>query len=68
MCGTRGLRHDDAEEEECPHEWGHGSLKGYATPLPKDRRGQPAMIPLLYSGAMAVNGITAPVFGRLFDR
>jgi MFS family permease len=28
----------------------------------------PAMIPLLYSGAMAVNGITALVFGRLFDR
>jgi hypothetical protein len=29
---------------------------------------EPAMIPLLYSGAMAVNGITALVFGRLFDR
>jgi MFS family permease len=29
---------------------------------------RPAMIPLLYSGAMAVNGITALVFGRLFDR
>lgn len=28
----------------------------------------PAMIPLLYSGAMAVNGATAPLFGRLFDR
>jgi MFS family permease len=28
----------------------------------------PAIIPLLYSGAMAVNGITAPLFGRLFDR
>jgi len=28
----------------------------------------PAMIPLLYSGAMAVNAITAPLFGRLFDR
>jgi len=28
----------------------------------------PAVIPLLYSGAMAVNGITAPLFGRLFDR
>jgi MFS family permease len=27
-----------------------------------------ATIPLLYSGAMAVNGITAPLFGRLFDR
>ncbi len=24
--------------------------------------------PLLYAGAMAMNGITAPVFGRLFDR
>jgi hypothetical protein len=24
-------------EEECPHEWGHGSLKGYATVL---RRGE----------------------------
>ena len=29
---------------------------------------KPAMIPLLYSGAMAVNGITALIFGRLFDR
>jgi MFS-type transporter involved in bile tolerance (Atg22 family) len=29
---------------------------------------KPAMIPLLYSGAMAVSGITALVFGRLFDR
>jgi MFS family permease len=28
----------------------------------------PAMIPMLYSGAMAVNAITAPLFGRLFDR
>ena len=28
---------------------------------------KPAIIPLLYSGAMAVNGITAVVFGRLFD-
>ncbi len=28
----------------------------------------PAMIPVLYSGAMAVNAITAPLFGRLFDR
>jgi MFS family permease len=28
----------------------------------------PAMIPLLYSGAMAVNAVTAPIFGRLFDR
>ena len=28
----------------------------------------PATIPLLYAVAMAVNGITAPVFGRLFDR
>lgn len=27
-----------------------------------------AAIPLLYSGAMAVNGITALIFGRLFDR
>jgi MFS family permease len=27
-----------------------------------------AMIPLLYSGAMAVNAVTAPLFGRLFDR
>ena len=26
------------------------------------------MIPLLYAGAMGVNGITALVFGRLFDR
>jgi MFS family permease len=28
----------------------------------------PAAIPLLYSGAMAIIGITALVFGRLFDR
>jgi MFS family permease len=28
----------------------------------------PTLIPLLYSGAMAVNGVTAPLFGRLFDR
>lgn len=28
----------------------------------------PADIPLLYAGAMAVNGITALVYGRLFDR
>jgi len=28
----------------------------------------PATIPLLYAGAMAVNGLTAPIFGRLFDR
>jgi MFS family permease len=27
-----------------------------------------AAIPLLYSGAMAVNGLTALIFGRLFDR
>ena len=27
-----------------------------------------AMVPLLYSGAMAVNAVTAPLFGRLFDR
>ena len=29
---------------------------------------KPAVIPLMYSGAMAINGITALVFGRLFDR
>jgi MFS family permease len=29
---------------------------------------KPAMIPLMYSGAMAVNGLTALIFGRLFDR
>jgi MFS family permease len=29
---------------------------------------EPAAIPLLYSGAMAVTGITALIFGRLFDR
>jgi MFS family permease len=28
----------------------------------------PAEIPLLYAGAMAVNGLTALVFGKLFDR
>jgi MFS family permease len=29
---------------------------------------RPAAIPLLYAGAMAMNGISAPVFGKLFDR
>ncbi len=29
---------------------------------------KPEVIPLLYAGAMGVNGITALVFGRLFDR
>ncbi len=29
---------------------------------------QPAAIPLLYAGAMGVNGLTALIFGRLFDR
>jgi len=28
----------------------------------------PATIPLIYSGAMGVNGLTALLFGRLFDR
>ena len=28
----------------------------------------PEMIPLLYAGAMGVNGLTALIFGRLFDR
>src|SRR5204863_9964492 len=29
---------------------------------------QPQVIPLLYAGAMGVNGLTALIFGRLFDR
>lgn len=29
---------------------------------------RPEVIPLLYAGAMGVNGLTALVFGRLFDR
>jgi MFS family permease len=29
---------------------------------------KPAVIPLLYAGAMGVNGLTALIFGRLFDR
>ena len=29
---------------------------------------RPATIPLLYAGAMGVNGVTAPIFGKLFDR
>ena len=29
---------------------------------------KPAMIPLLYAGAMAMNGLTAMIFGKLFDR
>jgi predicted MFS family arabinose efflux permease len=28
----------------------------------------PATIPLLYSGAMAINGLTALIFGRVYDR
>jgi hypothetical protein len=28
----------------------------------------PAIIPLLYAGAMGVNGLTALIFGKLFDR
>jgi MFS family permease len=34
----------------------------------KTRLVEPAGIPLLYAVAMAVNGITAPLFGRLYDR
>ncbi len=29
---------------------------------------KPAIIPMLYAGAMGVNGLTALIFGRLFDR
>src|SRR5215510_1881012 len=29
---------------------------------------RPEVVPLLYAGAMGVNGVTALVFGRLFDR
>src|SRR6266702_6941512 len=29
---------------------------------------RPVAIPLFYAGAMAVNGLTALIFGRLFDR
>ncbi len=29
---------------------------------------RPAVIPLLYAGAMGVNGLTALIFGKLFDR
>ena len=29
---------------------------------------RPAVIPLLYAGAMGVNGLTALIFGRMFDR
>jgi len=29
---------------------------------------KPEVVPLLYSGAMGLNGITALIFGRLFDR
>jgi hypothetical protein len=32
------------------------------------RLAMPAQIPLLYAAAMGVNGLTAPIFGRLFDR
>lgn len=29
---------------------------------------KPAVVPLLYAGAMGLNGLTALIFGRLFDR
>ncbi len=29
---------------------------------------RPAVIPLMYAGAMGVNGLTAMIFGKLFDR
>ena len=34
----------------------------------KERLFSPAIIPLLYSLAMGVNGLTAVIFGRLYDR
>src|SRR5205085_10928676 len=34
----------------------------------KNSIAQPATIPLLYAGAMGLNGLTALVCGRLFDR
>ena len=36
--------------------------------LEKTALARPAAIPLLYAGAMAVNAVTALLFGRLFDR
>ncbi len=36
--------------------------------LQKNALAAPAAIPLLYAGAMGVNGVAALVFGRLFDR
>jgi MFS family permease len=36
--------------------------------LQKNALAAPATIPLLYAGAMGVNGIAALIFGRLFDR
>lgn len=34
----------------------------------KNSLAQPAVIPLIYAGAMGVNGLTALIFGRMFDR
>jgi len=34
----------------------------------KNSLAQPAVIPLLYAGAMGVTGLTALIFGRMFDR
>jgi MFS family permease len=34
----------------------------------KNSLATPAVIPLLYAGAMGINGLTALIFGRLFDR
>ncbi len=36
--------------------------------LQKTSLAAPATIPLLYAGAMGVNGLTALIFGRLYDR
>jgi MFS family permease len=36
--------------------------------LQKNALAAPATIPLLYAGAMGVNGLAALIFGRLFDR
>ena len=41
-------------------------LLGYH--LENTQLAKPAIIPLLFAGAMAVDGLTALIFGRLFDR
>ena len=62
-------RHDAAEQDvEEPVLEQQGELPEVAAPTVAHSLVAPAAIPLIYSVAMGVNGLTALVFGRLFDR